>query len=76
MRAASDCPTASRFIQRASEAAQSFAVTRVPSWNINPSRSFMVQRRPSFSTVWPSTICGEGARCSSSPYNVSNTIRA
>ncbi len=46
-RSATVCPSASRFIQRVSEAAQSFEVTLLPSWNTRPSRSFMVQRLPS-----------------------------
>ena len=51
-RAAQQCvwPIASRFIQRCSEATQSRASTGVPSWNSSPSRSRIVQRRPSFST--------------------------
>ena len=63
--------TASRLSQRRSEATQSRASTGVPSWNTKPSRRRMVQRRPSLSMTWPSTICGCGLNDWSRPYSVS-----
>jgi hypothetical protein len=63
--------TASRLSQRCSEATQSRASTGVPSWNTSPSRSFIVQRLPSSSIVWPSIICGCGLNDWSRPYSVS-----
>ena len=40
--------------------AKGVVVTGVPSWNSRPSRSFMVQRLPSSSITWPSTMNGCG----------------
>ena len=56
--AISDWPNGSRAPNRLMLAAASRASTGVPSWNRNPSRSRSVHIVPSFSTVWPSTICG------------------
>ena len=66
-RPARACPSGSRFIQRAMEAAQSRDSTLVPSWNISPSRRRMLQRLPSSSITWPSAICGCGVSVASMP---------
>ena len=53
-------PNASRFAQRRMLATQSRAVTRSPSCQSNPGRSVSFHSLPSFSTTWPSSICGDG----------------
>ena len=50
-RASSVAPPGSRFIHRRSEAVQSRASTRSPSWNRRFSRSVITQRLPSSSTT-------------------------
>ncbi len=62
-------PNASRWPQRRMHATQSRASTFSPSWKRRPSRSVSSQVRPSFSTLWPSTICGCGWKFASRPYS-------
>ena len=58
--ASSAWPNASRLPQRWMLATQSRASTGSPSWNFSPSRSVSFHSLPSFSMVWPATICGDG----------------
>ena len=64
---ASTCPKESRAAQRFRLATQSAARTGVPSWNESPSRSVIVQVRPSPDTLWPAAICGRATKFASSP---------
>jgi hypothetical protein len=64
-------PMASRLPQRISEAAQSSAVTALPSWKLKPSRSTKVQVLPSAEVSHLSTICGWGFRSLSIANSVS-----
>jgi hypothetical protein len=74
MRSLMKPPTGSRAIQRRIDARASRARTGVPSWNVWPWRSTMVQRLPSSSTVCPSSICGCGFSDMSRVYSVSYSI--
>ena len=58
VKAISVWPNGSRLPQRLMEATQSRASTVSPSCNFSPSRSVSFHSLPSFSMVWPSTICG------------------
>ena len=55
-------------------ATQSRARTGVPSCQRRPSRRVSFQSLPSFSVVWPATICGEAVKLPFWPYSVSNTM--
>jgi hypothetical protein len=67
MRASKACPIGSRAAQRLIEATQSRPRTGSPSVKRKLSRRVNVQRRPSSSVVWPSTICGRGWSALSMP---------
>ena len=60
-------PKVSRIAQRRMEATASSARTGSPSWKSSPSRSVIVQVRPSALTSWPRTICGRGRSARSTP---------
>jgi hypothetical protein len=64
-------PIASRLPQRINEAAQSAAVTGLPSCQESPSRSTKVQVLPSDDVSHLSTICGCGLRLPSIANSVS-----
>jgi hypothetical protein len=65
--ASSEAPNASRCAQRLMLARASRASTGVLSWNSRLSRSVRVHSLPSFSMVWPATICGCGLKSVSMP---------
>ena len=71
MKSLSFCAMLSRAAQRFSEAMQSSAVTGLPSWKFNSSRSLIVASRPSSLMTRDSAICGCGCSLASSANSVS-----